>query len=864
MEAVGLASAITELSGLTVRCSRAAKDLVQSAIHAPAELVDLTARLERLQCRIQMLQSLGKELSVSDTTDIFPPEYTALFSVGLQMNYNILINIQSVLDPPTEAERELRKRLKWATVDKRKVTRILADIKEAETELDLMLNILGTRLASMSQSSLAPLITTQAILRSDYTESVKEIKTLIHDEFALLQPVKGSVTQPPQSSLTVGDEGTTPEICDIRMRLLECSEQKILMRYSRAWGDLRGPQTSMGETSLRTSISLQSKRNRRRFRALLQVKFKFICTRILQIEVRAQQVLHQWLGAPWFDCSMTVVNIRPDDSPVFDACLKLDFWRVKGLIESGEASVYDFMGNGRGLLEQVILGTYGLFDKPHHVVAAEQLSLVRFLLERGCNPNIWPLSPVQLWSDWTCPAILLAFGRGQLHIVSLMESYGGNLCQFDANPATLFTSLVDSAEQFREKIQKLRNTGFSDWKVVTPSGHLLYGACSASALEELLFALEVVGLDPNLESYLAGYTPLFAAVKSHWLEGIAILAEYGVDLNMPRRASLGLSTYMGQTNYTTHYFLHLGADQHVESPEPIAWYNIWDAAFDTTEQYQPKHWQYMHLEGTIAHLLLHGADPFTLFVSDYHNVYRPSSKLYAQDRWYDIATQIRASEVARAWSYPLELGPYWNKYMPFPEEGECEVFDALAFENLEKSRSLEDNFVWSDAGMIFPSLGDHDPTIDHRYPGDHFGTRRKVYEWLSAGYQPSGDDELKEDFFREATQFYHHIKSDEGRKHLSRFPLVRAFCDALQHAGYRAQMDGDGDIWYECEDGDRYYDTREYQPEGESATPWTEFCPICQRPEWYGLGRMVRQADEAKRALHGYRAKVKAAQRSFY
>ncbi|KAI1270658.1 hypothetical protein F5Y18DRAFT_369114 [Xylariaceae sp. FL1019] len=868
MEAVGLAAAITELSGLAVKSSRVARDLVQSAIHAPAELVDLTARLERLQCRIQMLQNLGKDLSASDATNLFPPEYTSLFSVGLQLNYSTLMSIQSVLDPPTSAERELRKRLKWATVDKRKVTRILEDIKEAETELDLMLNILDTRLASMSQSSLATLITTQAVLRSDYADSVKEIKNLIRDEVASLQTMKGSVTQSPQPSLILGNEGLTPDVSDMRMRLLEYNEQRVLSKYSRAWGDLLEPRISTGERSLRAHIALQSKRNRRRFRAVLQVKFKFLCTRVLQIEIRAQQILHQWLGAPWFDCWMTVVNVRPGDSPIFEACFQLDFWRVKSLIDSGEASVYDFMDTGRGLLEQAVAGkTRAVVTGKLEPELRAKEQLIRFLLERGCNPTLWPVLPADLGDESRCPAILLAFQRDYHDIVSLMELYGGSLYQFEANPATIFTCFREPVDKFRRKIQKLRSTGWSDWKVESPSGHLLYGACCTSALEELMFALEVVGLDPNLESYLAGYSPLWAAVRSNWFEGVAVLIECGVDLNTPKRASLGLSTYFGQTNYTTHYFLHRGADQHIEGPDPIAWYNIWDATFDTShpkEHYKAKHWRYMHLEGTIAHLLLHGANPFTLFVSDYHNVYRSSARFYAQDRWYDIATQIRASEVARAWSYPLEFGAYWSSYNYLAETWQFKVFDALAYEDLEESRSLKDDVEWSNDGLIFPALENHNPTIDQRYPSDQYGARREEYEFFAAHCQHSGDDELDGDFFREATQFYHHIKSNERRRHLSRFPLVRAFCDALQHAGYRAQMDDDGDIWYECDDGDQYVDTREYQPEGESETPWTEFCPMCQRPEKYGLGRMVRQADKAKRALHEYRAKVKAAQRGFY
>ncbi|XXH03477.1 hypothetical protein Hte_009882 [Hypoxylon texense] len=184
MEAVGATAAIADLLGLSIKASKAAKSLVQSVIHAPEELVELMAKLDRLHSRIDLLQSLSKDLSVSDSTILFPPEYNTLFSVGLQLNYDTLKKIKSVLDPPTETERQIRKRLKWAALDKKRATHILRSIKEAESELGFMLNILETRLASMNQTSLAALVTTQAALRSTFEKSIEDIKTVIREEVA--------------------------------------------------------------------------------------------------------------------------------------------------------------------------------------------------------------------------------------------------------------------------------------------------------------------------------------------------------------------------------------------------------------------------------------------------------------------------------------------------------------------------------------------------------------------------------------------------------------------------------------------------------------------------------------------------------
>lgn len=77
--------------------------------------------------------------------------------------------------------------------------------------------------------------------------------------------------------------------------------------------------------------------------------------------------------------------------------------------------------------------------------------------------------------------------------------------------------------------------------------------------------------------------------------------------------------------------------------------------------------------------------------------------------------------------------------------------------------------------------------------------------------EPQNYRTISLEFYRNATCFYHHLSNEQNRRQLSRFPMVRALCDALNHARYRAEMDDDGDIWYDCDDGDRYFDALENQ-----------------------------------------------------
>ena len=72
-------------------------------------------------------------------------------------------------------------------------------------------------------------------------------------------------------------------------------------------------------------------------------------------------------------------------------------------------------------------------------------------------------------------------------------------------------------------------------------------------------------------------------------------------------------------------------------------------------------------------------------------------------------------------------------------------------------------------------------------------------------------------------------------------------------------MDDDGDIWYEDEDGDRYFDAREYQPTEDRADWLVGECPICRDLEGYGLGNIKKEEEEGKRLVREYKEKVREA-----
>ncbi|KAF4814689.1 hypothetical protein CGCSCA5_v007718 [Colletotrichum siamense] len=142
-----------------------------------------------------------------------------------------------------------------------------------------------------------------------------------------------------------------------------------------------------------------------------------------------------------------------------------------------------------------------------------------------------------------------------------------------------------------------------------------------------------------------------------------------------------------------------------------------------------------------------------------------------------------------------------------------------------------------------------DPDSSDRYI-THEGKFVPIWEYADSQTSELADSflsfELSSRFFANATNFYRHITTLQGQRQLSHWPMVRALCDGLQHAGYRVEMDDDGDLWYDCEDGDRYFDAWEIQPAEDRDNWLVNVCPICQNFEKYGLGHILDIEKEAK------------------
>lgn len=124
-------------------------------------------------------------------------------------------------------------------------------------------------------------------------------------------------------------------------------------QYSISFGSLN--ESSRDESKLGALVVIQSKRNRRKLRVILNIGFKLFCQHVFQFELSLQQTIRQWTGMPKVSCSMTIFNVRPNDAPIFRACQEWDLNKIRYLLESGQASIYDVEDTVGGLLEVGIL-----------------------------------------------------------------------------------------------------------------------------------------------------------------------------------------------------------------------------------------------------------------------------------------------------------------------------------------------------------------------------------------------------------------------------------------------------------------------------------------------------------------------------
>jgi hypothetical protein len=141
---VGAAASIAQLLDQSTKTAASARKVVQSFINAPAEVTQLVAKLDRLRLMIDRIQKVVEEGSDAKRCDDFlPTSYREILYNCLISNADALQALQSVEFLAKTKSLGVRKRVRWAAMDKSRAAEIQANIKDAVIELDVAIGILG-------------------------------------------------------------------------------------------------------------------------------------------------------------------------------------------------------------------------------------------------------------------------------------------------------------------------------------------------------------------------------------------------------------------------------------------------------------------------------------------------------------------------------------------------------------------------------------------------------------------------------------------------------------------------------------------------------------------------------------------------
>ncbi|KAL3298207.1 ankyrin unc44 [Colletotrichum asianum] len=911
MEALGAAAAIAQFVELSLKAGKLAHSVVSSFQHAPAEITELSLKLQSLHGLLIQVAALSDELPETQTQPpLLPKHHLRMFSMGMENISDSLMRLESIITVSAGSSHGVRDRLRWAMLDKKKAQTILRDAQMVNDELSIMLQILTIRLSSMSHKSLA---IGQSLMREETKQSLDDMKAFLSTTMTHLmvrtRPAKfeegaisrrATVRSISHKGPDVDSPSAQPEYRNDPAFMLMQHNRRVTRRHLVAtFGNTKPPEISADSFyTIGATLTMESRMKSRKAKAMFNLCFKLLGQYLLRIEIQAQLRCRPWKLDPLLAASLTIVNVRPRDTPIFLACRDWDLQEVHYLLETGQASIHDADEEVGGLLEHVISGKRvqisRVIEEDHFLRGGQ--AVLEYLLDRGCDPSTSHLAENKL------PPVLSAFSEGYRDATMAMLSRGADLLSFGSKPGGLLDQFGANTSQLLWKFRLLSSIGYSDWQLDEPSDNLLYGGCQANQLDVVLFALEIAGINPDQHGAL-GRTPMSNAASTEWIEGITALRQYGACVNVsegswngtPLRRSLQSNQVL--TN-TSHYLLLQGIDPRLKSFNGLSgWGEM------MTTQYSPAtgwylQFPYISLEGSIAHLLHHGSDPFEVFGSDFKT---SDHSWPGRPRWFDLMGHIQASDIARFWSYGLsKTKDTWTYYCP---DDSLEDF-VEKVGTMDRQRdfdwtfqyNIEGHITWNYASSTSSEVSGETEvssvtslaSSSHEAQGEGFSQdayhEGEVSEYESdTSYLADGDFvpiwehtdqeirgrahtylDLSPDFFENATHFHHHTATLQGRRQLSRWPMVRALCDGLQHAGYRVEMDDDGDLWFECDDGDRYFDAWETQP-AEDRDDWlVDVCPICQNFDDYGLGNVLDIEYEAIEKVQEYRRQVQEGKRRYF
>ncbi|CAI0648431.1 unnamed protein product [Colletotrichum noveboracense] len=260
-----------------------------------------------------------------------------MFSTSMQNISNALACMKGAHEASAEASYNVRDRLRWAVLDKKKAQSLLRNAQEADSEL------------------LANIVNEPEVTVSSFYESIDDA---CRDETGS-GGVQSYNSQPKLAPILRNERDRDGSQSmhlehekEPRYRLIEHHSQVARTYPVASFGHGGHPIASINTFyGMGADITVESKRKSQKAVVFFNVALRILGHKLLRLEVQAQLLSRSWNLCPSITSSLTIINLRPSQSPIFLACQEWNIEEVHYLLESGEASINDADGEVGGLLD---------------------------------------------------------------------------------------------------------------------------------------------------------------------------------------------------------------------------------------------------------------------------------------------------------------------------------------------------------------------------------------------------------------------------------------------------------------------------------------------------------------------------------
>lgn len=137
MEPVSIAASLLAVLETTAVVSKATIALYRNIRNTPKELALLASRVSRTQVRLDVQVKLCQGLSYGSLADWVPDEALEAFQADLENAKTCLASIRNIIPANSDYSRS-KHGYSWVVQDKRKVNRVLENLKDIDRNLSAM------------------------------------------------------------------------------------------------------------------------------------------------------------------------------------------------------------------------------------------------------------------------------------------------------------------------------------------------------------------------------------------------------------------------------------------------------------------------------------------------------------------------------------------------------------------------------------------------------------------------------------------------------------------------------------------------------------------------------------------------------